>query len=302
MSTILFTVATLTVIGLLAAVILYFTARKFHVDEDGRIDEVQEMLPGANCGGCGTAGCRAFAEKLVQSDDWDGLLCPVGGDETMQCIAAFLGKEAKAGAAMEAVVRCSGSCSAAPAKNLYDGVRSCAVANNLYSGESGCAFGCLGCGDCAAACQFGGVSISPETGLPVIDHDLCTGCGSCVKACPRHVIELRRKAPKGRRIYVSCINQEKGAAARKNCTAACIGCGKCQKVCTFDAIVLENNVAWIDSSKCRMCRKCVEECPTHSIIEENFPPRKVRPETAADTPAEQLKPVVQTISEPSSLS
>lgn len=301
MSTIVFTVAVLTVIGLFAAVILYFTARKFHVEEDGRIDEVQEMLPGANCGGCGSAGCRAFAEKLVGSDDWEGLRCPVGGDETMQAIASFLGKEAKAGVALEAVMRCSGSCTAAPARVRYDGVRSCAVANNLFAGESGCAFGCLGCGDCEAACQFGGVKINPETGLPVIDYDLCTGCGACVKACPRHVIELRRKAPKNRRIYVSCLNQEKGAVARKQCEAACIGCGKCQKVCAFDAITVENNVAWIDSGKCRFCRKCVEACPTHSIIEENFPPRKVVAE-AANGAADPKKLVVPTTSEPSSLS
>ena len=106
-----------------------------------------------------------------------------------------------------------------------------------------------------AACQFGAISINPETGIPEVDEEKCTGCGACANACPRHIIELRKKGPKSRRVYVQCVNHDKGAVAKKACSVACIGCGKCQKVCKFDAITIENNVAYVDFNKCRMCTK-----------------------------------------------
>jgi ferredoxin len=113
-----------------------------------------------------------------------------------------------------------------------------------------------------------------ESGLPIV-KDNCIACGACVKACPRAIIELRDKGKKDRRIFVSCVNQEKGAPAKKNCSVACIGCGKCVKVCPFEAITMNNNLAYIDYSKCKLCRKCVPECPTDAIHELNFPPRKI---------------------------
>ena len=147
----------------------------------------------------------------------------------------------------------------------------------------GCAYGCLGNGDCVAACQFGAIVVNPETGLPEVDETKCTACGACVKACPRNIIELRKKGVKGRRIYVGCVNRDKGAVSRKVCAVSCIGCGKCVRTCPFEAITLENNLAYIDAEKCRLCRKCVAECPTGGIREINFPPRK----TAADNPTTQ---------------
>jgi ferredoxin len=116
------------------------------------------------------------------------------------------------------------------------------------------------------------------TELPVIIDDKCVSCGACVKACPRSLIELRKRAKKDRKIYVACSNCDKGAVARRACKVACIACGKCVKVCEFDAITIENNLAYIDASKCTFCRKCVTECPTDAILEINFPPRKVKTE------------------------
>jgi len=113
-----------------------------------------------------------------------------------------------------------------------------------------------------------------KTGLPVVNDSICTGCGSCVKACPKNLFELRKKWKGDKKIYVSCMNEEKGAVARKSCVMACIGCGKCLKVCIHDAIIINNNLAHIDSDKCKLCRKCVAECPTHSIVEIGFPVRK----------------------------
>jgi len=271
---ILYTVLTLSGIGAVSALILFFVAQRFKIYEDPRIDTVAGILPGANCGGCGFAGCRNLAEAIVKAENMDGLYCPVGRDEVMNKIAAVLGRTAGEHAPMVAVVRCNGTPENRQRTNRYDGAQHCAIAHALYTGEGGCPHGCLGYGDCVAACKFDAIHIDKDTGLPVVDEEKCTACGACVKACPRKIIELRKKAPKGRKIYVSCVNEEKGAICIKNCKVACIGCGKCVKVCAFEAITLNNNLAYIDSTKCRLCRKCVNECPTHAILEFNFPPQK----------------------------
>ena len=119
--------------------------------------------------------------------------------------------------------------------------------------------------------------MDPETGLPVVDEEKCTACGACVKACPKLIIELRKKWPKNRAVYVSCVSKDKGAVTMKACKAGCIGCGKCQKVCPFEAITIANNLAYIDYEKCKLCRKCEDECPQHSIVAVNFPVRKPKP-------------------------
>jgi len=277
MSIVVITILALCAIGVTAAIILYFVAQKFKVYEDPRIDEVEEALPAANCGGCGYPGCRGFAEALVKADTIDNFLCPVGGAPVMARVGAILGHEVKATEPTVAVVRCNGTCENRPKTNIYDGASSCSIAASLYGGETGCQFGCLGLGECVDACNFDAMYMDEETGLPVIDEDKCVSCGACVKACPNNIIELRKKGPKSRRIFVSCVNKDKGAVAKKACAVACIGCGKCVKECPFDAITLENNLAYIDYNKCRLCRKCVLVCPTHAIHELNFPPRKEKP-------------------------
>ena len=289
-TTIIWTIAIITVLGVVLAVVLYLVAKKFRVEEDPRIDEVEKVMPGANCGGCGFAGCRAFAQSCVEAMNLDSNYCPVGGNDVMKKVAAVLGLEVKEKAPMVAVVRCNGTCANRPKTNEYDGYQSCKVKAALYSGDTGCFYGCLGCGDCVAACQFGAISMDPETGLPVVDEDKCTACGACVKACPRRVIELRNKGPKGRRVFVSCVNMEKGAVARKSCKVACIGCGKCEKACPFGAIKVEHNLAYIDFEKCRLCRKCVVECPTGAIHDVNFPTPPVKPAPKPAAPAQTVTP------------
>ena len=249
---ILIAVISLGAIGAVGAVFLYAASKKFEVYEDPRIAQVQEVLPGANCGGCGYPGCAGFAGACVKADSLDGLLCPVGGGPVMAKVATILGKEAGTTEPMVAVVRCNGTCQARPRTNSYDGTKSCAIASTLYGGETNCSFGCLGYGDCVNACAFDAIHINPATGIAEVDEEKCTSCGACVKACPKSIIELRKKGPKSRRIYVSCVNKDKGAAARKACANACIGCGKCAKECPFEAITVTNNVAYIDYTKCRM--------------------------------------------------
>lgn len=275
--TLIYTIAILVGLGIISAVVLYFVAQKFKVYEDPRIDETEVMLPGANCGGCGFPGCRGMAEALVKNDDISSLYCPVGGAATMTAVAEYLGKTVAEMEPTVAVVRCGGSFCNRVRTNIFDGATSCAVEASLYGGETGCTWGCLGNGDCTLVCNFDAIHMNSETGLPEVDEEKCTACGACVKACPKMIIELRKRGVKGRRVFVNCINKDKGAIARKACSVGCIGCGKCVKVCPFEAITLENNLAYIDPAKCRLCRKCVPECPTGAIVEIGFPARKPEP-------------------------
>ncbi len=275
---VLYTVISLTLLGILAAVILYFVAQKFKVVEDPRIDAVEEVLPHANCGGCGYPGCRPFAEACVKADSLDNLYCPVGGNEVMAKVAEILGLEAVEAEPRVAVIRCQGSYEHRPRTSRYEGASTCAVEHALYTGDTDCPYGCLGLGDCVAACDFEALFMDEKTGLPYVIDENCVACGACVEACPRDIIELRKRNKRDRKIFVSCINEEKGGVARQYCKVACIGCSKCFQVCEFDAITMGNNLAFIDSDACKLCRKCVVVCPTNSILEINFPPRKERKE------------------------
>ena len=294
MNEIMIAVIVLGAIGLLSAVVLYVISHKFAVSEDPRLEKVAAVLPQANCGGCGYPGCSGFAAACVKAADGgslEGKLCPVGGQPVMEKVASILGLAAEASAPKVAVVRCNGTCENRPRIAEFDGVQSCRVQNMTGMGETQCAYGCLGCGDCVAKCQFGALTMNPVTGLPEVDEDKCTACGACAKACPRGIIEIRLK---GRRMVVLCNNKDKGAVANKACKVACIGCGKCVKTCDkFEAITLVNNLAYIDAEKCKMCRKCEDACPKGAIKAFNFPPRKPKaeqPAAAAAQPAQVAKP------------
>ncbi len=273
-SSIFITILSLSILALVSAVILYFVAQRFKIFEDPRIDDVQAVLPAANCGGCGFAGCRNFAEALVKAESFDGLNCPVGGGTVMGQVALLLGKVAPVVDPKVAVLKCNGTPEFRPRTSFYDGAAECRISHSLYIGETDCSNGCMGYGDCVNVCTFNAMVVDPVTRLPVILDDKCTACGACVRACPRNLIELRKKAKKDRKLYVACSNCDKGGPARRACKVACIGCGKCFNICAFSAITIQNNLAYIDSTKCTFCRKCVAECPTNSILEYNFPPKR----------------------------
>lgn len=285
MTTVIWALVVLVSIALVASVLLYVVSQRFKVVEDPRIDEVEAALPGANCGACGNPGCRGFADGFVKAEDISTFYCPVGGNAVMERIAAIVGKTVAAKEPLVAVVRCAGSPLYREEVAKWDGASSCRVSSALFEGSTGCAYGCLGMGDCVSVCEFDALHMDAETRLPVVDEEKCTSCGKCVAKCPKHIIELRRKGPKNRRVFVSCVNQAKGGVAMKSCKVACIGCGKCQKVCPFDAITVANNLSYIDHTKCKICRKCVEVCPTKSIWDVNFPPRKLAEPAGGDAGA-----------------
>jgi RnfABCDGE-type electron transport complex B subunit len=273
---VLYSVLLLTSLGGIAAVVLYFVSKKFYVYENPLIAEVEDILPAANCAGCGSPGCKAFAEKLVNTEDISDLFCPVGGNDIMKLVAEVLGKEVAEKDPTVAVMRCQGSCDVRPKTTEYQGPKSCAISAMIYSGVTDCQYGCLGDGDCVTACKFDAMYMDENTGLPVIITDKCTSCGACVVACPRDIIEMRPKNKRDLKIFVSCMNEDKGGIAKRACEVACIGCSKCDDICPKDAITMVNNLAYIDPELCTLCRKCVPVCPTHSILETNFPPPKIK--------------------------
>lgn len=272
MQLLLYTVLLLGLLSLVGALVLYGTAKRFHVDEDPRIDAIASQLAGANCGGCGFKGCRDFATACVKAGKLDGLFCPVSGTDGMKRIAGILGVSVSGDTKRRiAVLRCNGTCEARPKRYDYDGAMSCRVMSAVAVGTRGCAYGCLGCGDCVEVCRFGALSIDHITGLPVIDTASCTACGACVAECPRSLLELRpegRRMPNGtqRRVWVACANRDKGGVARKTCAVACIGCGKCARECAFGAINIADNLSYINPDMCKICGKCVRECPTGAIL------------------------------------
>jgi electron transport complex protein RnfB len=273
---ILYTIISLTAIGILAAVVIYFVSKKFAVQEDDRISKVEAVLPSTNCGGCGHPGCHAFAIAVVDAGDLSVLHCPVGGNAVMKQVGEILGIKAVERDPYVAVVRCSGSFEYRKKTNVYDGAESCKIAAALYSGDTGCAYGCLGMADCVDVCDFEAMYMDEKTGLPVVIEDKCTACNACVKECPKDILQLWPMGKKNQRVYIACLNEEKGSTARKECAVACSGCSKCFEACRYDAITMNNSLALIDPEKCKLCMECVDTCDVHNIITANVTPEKIQ--------------------------
>lgn len=265
MSFIWISILVLGAIGLLAALLLYVAAKKFYVYEDPRIAEIEAILPGANCGGCGYSGCSAFAKACTEATSLQGMNCTGIGTAEMERIADVVGLQAGGRVRKVAAIRCNAACEDREPLNHFEGLRSCASEHSLYQGEQDCTFGCLGLGDCIRACPFGAMT-ADEKGFPVVDIDKCTGCGKCGEACPRDLPVLVVPKNDDELIYVSCANHNRGPQAMKDCSVSCIGCGKCVRTCTHDAIKVTAFLADIDSEKCVGCGECIEACPRHSIV------------------------------------
>ena len=269
-------------LGLVFGLVLAAASKVFHVETDPRLDQLNECLPGANCGGCGYAGCGGYAEAVLNGEAPIGK-CASGGNECAQAMAAIMGVQAEEVTRKVALVRCSGEkrydksgnlVSGAKIKAEYEGFHDCIAASKVGgNGPLSCKFGCLGFGTCVKACKYDAISV--VNGVAKVNEDRCVGCLACAAVCPRNLIV---PVEPNRNVVIACASLAKGAVTTRGCTVGCIGCGLCKKICPKDAITIERNLAVIDYSKCDNCGLCATVCPKKLIKDsnvENLPDRGV---------------------------
>jgi len=259
MSLIFSSAGVLALIALILGAFLAVASVVFKVDGDDTAETIASLLPGANCGGCGYAGCASLAKALANGEE-SVSACSIVSQENADKICDILGIEKPEIIVKKAVVRCRGNCTNTKNKYEYIGIHDCNAAMRVSGGPNACDFGCLGLGSCAAVCPVHAIII--EDGLARVDREKCIGCGACKNACPKKVIDV---IPEKYEIIVKCKNTDKGAEVRKYCDVGCIGCKICEKNCPSGAITV-NGVAEIDYEKCTACGVCVEKCPKGLII------------------------------------
>lgn len=269
-------VISLGALGLAFGAALSVAAKKLAVETDPREGKVLEVLPGANCGGCGYPGCAAYAAAVVAGSI--GIdKCPAGGHAVAAQIGDIMGVslDGEGSARRIARVRCLGDSEACLDRFNYEGMPDCRSANLVGGGPKSCSFGCLGLGTCVAVCPFDAMHMS-ERGLPVVDPEKCTACGKCVEACPRGLIEL---LDEDIAVYVACSSTAKGAEVRKACKVGCIGCSLCARNCPSSAITVTDFLARIDQDKCTRCGICAEKCPMKCIVVDSDHVQVVHPDS-----------------------
>lgn len=257
----IFAVVSLFALGVVMASVLAVASRLLAVEEDPRLEVVVDALPGANCGGCGFAGCEAYASAVLNDPAIEPNKCCAGGPDVAKVLAELTGKAAGSADPQVAFRRCLKT-EGNVAKNFdYFGIMSCAGAKLVLGGPDACKYSCFGLGDCVRACPFDAMWI--EDDLVHIAPDKCTSCGTCVRVCPNSILEL---IPRRSRVMVFCSSQDKGKAVRDVCEVGCISCGMCIKQCPAKAITLVDERIHIDHKACLdygpSCNEvCVEKCP-----------------------------------------
>ena len=260
-------IITLGVLGAIFGVGLAIASKRLAVVIDPRLEKVHGLLPGANCGACGGAGCFGFAEMLL-SGKADVSACRVSDEKVQEQVAKLLGKSLDKKVKKVATLRCNGGLKVKD-RFVYHGIKDCMAANLVLKGQKGCIYGCLGFGNCVKVCPFDALKMSDDSGLPVVDKDKCKACNKCVIACPKRLFTLSpitNPLFEGRdAVYVLCSSHDAGKDTRSACPVGCIACKLCEKACKFDAIHVIDNLAVIDYDKCTSCAACVKVCPMKTI-------------------------------------
>lgn len=242
--------------------LLAVASKRLYVYEDPRIDEVAVLLPQSNCGACGTAGCRNFAEELVAGHVVPAR-CTVNTRDMNEYIASFLGVDMGNVEKKVARLACAGGRHVARMRAHYEGMASCRAATTVAGGGKACDWGCLGLGDCASVCDFDAIHMN-QFGLPVVDAEKCTACGDCVEICPKALFSLE---PMSRKLWIACKNRAEGDVAEMQCEVACTACGKCVADSAPGLIRLEGDIAVIDYARNALATpKSIERCPTGAIV------------------------------------
>ncbi|MCB1867470.1 MAG: RnfABCDGE type electron transport complex subunit B [Gammaproteobacteria bacterium] len=249
-------------LGIVLAAILTLANRKLYVYEDPRIDEVEEMLPHANCGACGKPGCRPFAEALVKGE-LDPAQCTPNSRDMTEEIAGYLGVELGDHTKRVSRLACAGSSLVAYFRAEYSGMKSCRAAALVSGGGKGCTWGCLGLGDCEKVCEFDAIQMNKH-GLPVVDEERCVACNDCVEVCPKDLFSIQ---PVTHNLWVACKSLSEGDEAEHECEVACTGCGRCVVDAPEGLIAIKDYLAVIDYSKNELASTvAIERCPTGAIV------------------------------------
>lgn len=259
-TTLLIALGIMALLAVIFSVIIVIVARYMTVDdEDERISDVRKLLAGANCGGCGKAGCDDFAKALCEGKA-ELTQCNPTSNANKERIAELLQMEFSSSESKMAVVHCQGG-NKCKDKFEYQGFGDCVNQIMLSGGRKQCPVGCMGMDTCVKTCPEN--AINQIDGRALVNPKDCVSCGACVVACPKHLISL---IPRSAKVYIACASHCKGKEVMDACTVGCIGCGLCAKNCPSSAITMEDNLPVIDYSKCIGCGKCADVCPRKTIV------------------------------------